>query len=100
MFVLLWTGRAHCVATVDGRAGRPGARLSRLYSNRRARLADAQFHHLLLVHSARVLDLDAQNDIRSGPLRNGVPDIPWTTQFAVESAALPNVYAELGTRFA
>jgi uncharacterized protein len=44
--------------------------------------------------------LEAQNDLRSGRMRNGVPDILWTTQFAVESAGLPNVYAELGTTFA
>ena len=44
--------------------------------------------------------LDAMNDVRSGRLRAGVPDILWTTQFAVDSAPLPNVYAELGTTFA
>ncbi|TME37429.1 MAG: hypothetical protein E6I75_08285, partial [Chloroflexi bacterium] len=44
--------------------------------------------------------LDALNDVRSGRLRNGVPDILWTTQFAVDSAPFPNVYAELGTIFA
>src|SRR5262249_55736886 len=44
--------------------------------------------------------LDAMNDVQSGRLRQGVPDILWTTQFAVESASLPNVYAELGTIFA
>ena len=44
--------------------------------------------------------LDALNDVRSGRLRAGVPEILWTTQFAVDSAAYPNVYAELGTTFA
>jgi predicted TIM-barrel fold metal-dependent hydrolase len=44
--------------------------------------------------------LDALNDVRSGRLRNGVPDILWTTQFAVDSAPFQNVYAELGTIFA
>ncbi len=44
--------------------------------------------------------LDAMNDVQSGRLRQGVPEILWTTQFAVESAGLPNVYAELGTVFA
>ena len=50
-------------------------------------------------------------DIQSGRLRNaanevgpdvaeGVPDILWTTEFAVLSAPFPNVYAELGTTFA
>jgi hypothetical protein len=32
--------------------------------------------------------------------REGVPDILWTTQFAVDSAPYRNVYAELGTIFA
>jgi hypothetical protein len=44
--------------------------------------------------------LNALNDVRSGRLREGVPDILWTTQFAVDSAPYPNVYAELGTIFA
>ena len=50
-------------------------------------------------------------DISSGRLRNaanevgpdvaeGVPDILWTTEFAVLSAPFRNVYAELGTTFA
>jgi hypothetical protein len=42
----------------------------------------------------------ALNDVQSGRLRQGVPDILWTTQFAVDSADIPNVYAELGTTFA
>ena len=44
--------------------------------------------------------LDAFEDVKSGRLREGVPDILWTTQFAVESAPYKNVYAELGTTFA
>jgi len=44
--------------------------------------------------------LNALNDIRSGVLREGVPDILWTTEFAVLAAPLPNVYAEIGTTFA
>jgi hypothetical protein len=44
--------------------------------------------------------LNALNDLDSGRLRAGVPDILWTTQFAVESAPYKNVYAELGTTFA
>src|SRR6267143_1100117 len=39
-------------------------------------------------------------DVKSGRLRDGVPDIIWTTQFLQESALLPNVYSELGTTFA
>ncbi len=44
--------------------------------------------------------LNALTDVKSGRLRNGVPDIIWTTQFLQESANLPNVYSELGTTFA
>ncbi len=44
--------------------------------------------------------LNALNDVHSGRLRAGVPDILWTTQFAVDSAPFENVYAELGTIFA
>jgi predicted TIM-barrel fold metal-dependent hydrolase len=44
--------------------------------------------------------LDALNDVKSGRLRQGVPDVLWTTQFAVDCAQFPNVYAELGTTFA
>jgi hypothetical protein len=39
-------------------------------------------------------------DVQSGNLRQGVPDILWTTRFLVDSAPYPNVYAELGTTFA
>jgi hypothetical protein len=44
--------------------------------------------------------LNALNDVGSGRLREGVPDILWTTQFAVDSAPYRNIYAELGTIFA
>jgi len=55
--------------------------------------------------------LNALNDVRSGRLRNslnevgigvreGVPDILWSTEFAITCAELRNVYAELGTTFA
>lgn len=44
--------------------------------------------------------LNALSDVQSGRLRQGVPDILWTTQFAVDSAPYKNVYAELGTTFA
>jgi predicted TIM-barrel fold metal-dependent hydrolase len=54
---------------------------------------------------------NALQDVESGRLRNaanevgadvaeGVPDILWTTEFAVLSAPFRNVYAELGTTFA
>jgi predicted TIM-barrel fold metal-dependent hydrolase len=44
--------------------------------------------------------LNALNDIRSGRLRGGVPDILWSTEFAQLSAPFKNVYAEIGTTFA
>jgi predicted TIM-barrel fold metal-dependent hydrolase len=44
--------------------------------------------------------LNALNDVKSGRLRDGVPDILWSTEFAVNCAQFPNVYAELGTTFA
>jgi hypothetical protein len=44
--------------------------------------------------------LNALNDVKSGNLRNGVPNIIWTTQFLQESAQIPNVYSEIGTTFA
>jgi len=44
--------------------------------------------------------LNALEDVNSGRLRDGVPDILWTTQFAIDSAPYRNVYAELGTVFA
>jgi hypothetical protein len=43
---------------------------------------------------------NALTDVKSGRLRNGVPDIYWTTQFLADSAQYSNVYAELGTTFA
>ncbi len=39
-------------------------------------------------------------DVQSGNLRQGVPDILWTTRFLVDCAQFSNVYAELGTTFA
>ena len=50
-------------------------------------------------------DLDALQTIQDSergliPLRQGVPDISWTTQFAQLSRPFRNVYAELGTTFA
>jgi len=45
-------------------------------------------------------DLGSLQEIQSGVLREGVPDITWTTQFAQLAAPFRNVYAELGTTFA
>jgi hypothetical protein len=44
--------------------------------------------------------LNALNEVNSGRLRSGVPDISWVTQFALLAAPHRNVYAELGTTFA
>ena len=44
--------------------------------------------------------LNALNEVNSGVLRGGVPDISWTTEMAVLAAPYPNVYAEIGTTFA
>jgi uncharacterized protein len=44
--------------------------------------------------------LNALNEVKSGVLRDGVPDISWTTEMAVLAAPYPNVYAEIGTTFA
>jgi uncharacterized protein len=38
-------------------------------------------------------------NIRNRNLRNGVPDVPWLTQFGQTCGALPNVYAEIGSTF-
>ena len=37
--------------------------------------------------------------INAGILREGVPDLPWTTEFGQLLAPYPNVYAELGATF-
>lgn len=42
----------------------------------------------------------ALEEIRSGKLRDGVPDISWTTEYAQLVAPFPNVYAEIGTTWA
>jgi hypothetical protein len=39
-------------------------------------------------------------EIRSGRLRNGVPDISWTTEYAELVAPYANCYAEIGTTWA
>lgn len=39
-------------------------------------------------------------DIKSDKLRNGVPNVLWTTQMAQDCAHLSNVYCEMGTTFA
>jgi hypothetical protein len=43
---------------------------------------------------------DALAEIRGGKLREGVPDISWTTEYALLVRDLKNTYAELGTTWA
>lgn len=43
---------------------------------------------------------DAYEEIKSGQLREGVPDISWTTEYALLCRDLKNTYAELGTTWA
>jgi uncharacterized protein len=43
---------------------------------------------------------DAWQEARGTKLREGVPDISWTTEYAVLCRDLPNVYAEIGTTWA
>jgi hypothetical protein len=42
----------------------------------------------------------ALEEIRSGRLRDGVPDISWTTEYAELVAPYSNCYAEIGTTWA
>lgn len=43
---------------------------------------------------------DSFEEVQSGKLREGVPDIRWTTEFAQLCAPYSNCYAELGTTWA
>jgi uncharacterized protein len=43
---------------------------------------------------------DSLSEVRSGKMREGVPDISWTTEYAVLCRDLPNTYAEIGTTWA
>jgi predicted TIM-barrel fold metal-dependent hydrolase len=43
---------------------------------------------------------DALQDVKSGRLREGVPDIKWTTEYALLVRPYRNTYAELGTTWA
>ena len=43
---------------------------------------------------------DELAQIRSGQLREGVPDIKWTTEYAILVAPFANCYAEIGTTWA
>jgi hypothetical protein len=43
---------------------------------------------------------DSLQEVRSGKLREGVPDISWTTEYAMLDAPFKNIYAEIGTTWA
>jgi predicted TIM-barrel fold metal-dependent hydrolase len=43
---------------------------------------------------------DALEDVKSGKMREGVPDIRWTTEYAILVRPYRNTYAELGTTWA
>jgi hypothetical protein len=43
---------------------------------------------------------DALQEVRSGNMREGVPDISWTTEYALAVAPYRNTYAEIGTTWA
>jgi len=43
---------------------------------------------------------DSLQEVRSGKTREGVPDISWTTEYAVLAAPFKNIYAEIGTTWA
>lgn len=43
---------------------------------------------------------DSLKEVRSGKLREGVPDISWTTEYALLVAPYRNAYAEIGTTWA
>jgi predicted TIM-barrel fold metal-dependent hydrolase len=43
---------------------------------------------------------DALQEVKAGKLREGVPDISWTTEYAILMAPYKNTYAEIGTTWA
>jgi uncharacterized protein len=43
---------------------------------------------------------DSLQEVKSGKLREGVPDISWTTEYAILVAPFKNTYAEIGTTWA
>lgn len=43
---------------------------------------------------------ESLQEVKSGKLREGVPDISWTTEYAALVAPFKNVYAEIGTTWA
>jgi len=43
---------------------------------------------------------DSLREVKSGRMREGVPDISWTTEYAILVAPFRNTYAEIGTTWA
>ena len=43
---------------------------------------------------------DSLQEVKSGKLRQGVPDISWTREYAILAAPYKNIYAEIGTTWA
>ena len=43
---------------------------------------------------------ESLEEVKSGKLRGGVPDISWTTEYAQIAAPFKNIYAEIGTTWA
>ena len=43
---------------------------------------------------------DALQEVKSGKMRDGVPDISWTTEYAILVKPFKNCYAEIGTTWA
>ena len=43
---------------------------------------------------------DSLAEVKAGKLREGVPDISWTTEYAILAAPFKNIYAEIGTTWA
>jgi predicted TIM-barrel fold metal-dependent hydrolase len=43
---------------------------------------------------------ESLEEVKSGKLRGGVPDISWTTEYAQLAAPFKNIYAEIGTTWA
>ena len=80
-----------------GSAARPSRRLAQGGEG----LAEPELHHLSRVHPAGDVPLRlARRRSAPGRLREGVPDISWTTEYAVLAAPFKNIYAEIGTTWA
>ena len=65
------------------RTARSDARPSRRPAEGREGLAEPELHHLSRLHPASVLSCTTRcRKCKSGKLREGVPDISWTTEYA------------------